>query len=218
MDILLIDDDTSLRRIIRTALETMKHRVAEARDRAQALDLLGQRRFEAALLDLRLGQEQGLDLLPELLRLRPGLPVVVITAYATIETAVEAMRRGAADYLPKPFQPDQLRVVLERVTALRRLRSRVDALEDQVRAAVPEADLQTREPAMQQALEVAFRAAATDATILLRGESGTGKGVVARAVHGRSHRADGPFVTVHCPSLSPELLESELFGHVKGAF
>ena len=156
--------------------------------------------------------------MPALLRLAPGLDVVVITAYATIETAVEAMRRGAFDYLPKPFTPDQLRLVLERVAGMRRLQSRVEDLEEQVRSFVPEADLQTVEPAMQQALEVAFKAAPSEATVLLRGESGTGKGVLARAIHARSARAAGPFVTVNCPSLSAELLESELFGHVRGAF
>jgi NtrC-family two-component system response regulator AlgB len=170
------------------------------------------------LLDLRLGQEQGLDVLKDLLRLAPGLAVVVVTAYATIETAVEAMRRGAFDYLPKPFTPDQLRIVLDRVARLRRLQSHVEELEEQVRSVVPEADLQTNDPGMRQALEVAFRAAPTDASILLRGESGTGKGVLARAIHARSSRAAAPFVTVHCPSLSGELLESELFGHVRGAF
>ncbi len=144
--------------------------------------------------------------------------MIVITAYATIETAVEAMRSGAADYLPKPFTPGQVRVVLDRVNRLHRLQSHVEDLEDQVRSVVPEADLQTRQPAMQQSLEVAFRAAATEATILLRGESGTGKGVVARAIHARSSRAAAAFVTVHCPSLSTELLETELFGHVRGAF
>jgi NtrC-family two-component system response regulator AlgB len=143
---------------------------------------------------------------------------VVVTAYATIESAVEAMRRGAFDYLPKPFTPNQLRMVLDRVTRVRRLQFHVEELEEQVRSIVPEADLQTQEPVMRQALEIAFKAAPTDATILLRGESGTGKGVLARAVHARSPRAGGPFITVHCPSLSAELLESELFGHVKGAF
>jgi NtrC-family two-component system response regulator AlgB len=218
LDILLVDDDASLRRTIRIALETMGHRVSDARDAAAALELLGHRTFEVALLDLKLGREQGLDLLPQMLRLAPGLSVVVVTAYATIETAVEAMRRGAFDYLPKPFTPDQLRVVLDRVAHVRRLQSRLDDLEQQVRSVVPEADLQTQEPAMRQALEVAFKAAPTEATILLRGESGTGKGVLARAIHARSPRAAGPFVTVHCPSLSSELLESELFGHARGAF
>jgi NtrC-family two-component system response regulator AlgB len=218
MNILVIDDDLSLRRTLRTALETMGHRVMEAGSGNQALELAGNSFFELAFLDLRLGREQGLDMLPALLRLAPGLDVVIVTAYATIETAVEAMRRGAFDYLPKPFTPDQLRVVLDRSTRLRRLQSHAAELEDQVRAVVPEADLQTVEPAMQEALDVAFKAAATETTILLRGESGTGKGVLARAIHARSPRAAGPFITVHGPSLSGELLESELFGHVKGAF
>jgi NtrC-family two-component system response regulator AlgB len=218
MNVLVIDDDASLRRTLRTSLEVLGHQAAEARDGAQALELLGRRPFEMALLDLRLAQEHGLDLLPRLLALAPGLQVVVVTAYATIETAVEAMRRGAFDYLPKPFTPDQLRVVLDRIGRMRRLQSQVDDLEEQVRAVVPEADLATREPKMREALDVAFKTAASEAIILLRGESGTGKGVLARAIHARSQRAGGPLVTVHCPSLSAELLESELFGHAEGAF
>jgi NtrC-family two-component system response regulator AlgB len=218
MNILLIDDDPNLRKTLRLALQALKHHVTEAENSAKAEEILGHGQFEAAFLDLRLGREQGLDLLPALLRLAPGLDVVVVTAFATIETAVEAMRRGAADYLPKPFTPEQLRVVLDRVQRERRLRYQVEALEDQVRSAIPEADLLTREPLMERALDVAFKAAQSGATILLRGESGTGKGVLARAIHARSPRSGGPFVTVHCPSLSAELLESELFGHARGAF
>jgi NtrC-family two-component system response regulator AlgB len=218
MNILLIDDDQSLRKSLRLALETMKHKVIEASDGTQALDALGHRLFEVAFLDLRLGREKGIDILPMLLRLAPGLAVVVVTAYATVETAVEAMRRGAFDYLPKPFTPNQLRMVLDRVARVRRLQSHVEELEEQVRSIVPEADLQTQEPAMRQALDIAFKAAPTDATVLLSGESGTGKGVLAQAIHARSPRASAPFITVHCPSLSAELLESELFGHVRGAF
>jgi NtrC-family two-component system response regulator AlgB len=218
MNTLVIDDETSLRRTLRIALESMGHQVAEARDGSQALDLLGHRQFDIALLDLRLGREGGLDLLPELLRLAPGLNVVVITAYATIETAVEAMRRGAVDFLPKPFTPDDLRVVLDRVIRLRQLQAHVEDLEDQVHSIVPEANLATQELEMQQVLDTAFKAAASDATLLLTGESGTGKGILARAIHARSPRAAAPFVTVHCPSLPAELLEGELFGHVRGAF
>jgi NtrC-family two-component system response regulator AlgB len=218
MNLLVIDDDLSLRKTLRLTLEALGHRVTEVSDRSQAQDVMGHRLFDVAFLDLRLGREQGLDVLPALLRVAPGLAVVIITAYATIETAVEAMRRGAFDYLPKPFTPAQLRVVLDRVARIRRLESHVEELEEQVRAVVPEADLQTAEPAMRQALEVAFKAAPTEATVLIRGENGTGKGVLARAIHARSPRAAGPFITVHCPSLSAELLESELFGHVKGAF
>jgi NtrC-family two-component system response regulator AlgB len=218
MNILIIDDEATLRRTLRTTLEVLGHVVADARDGKQALELLGNRVFDMAFLDLRLAQEKGLDLLPELLRLAPAIKIVVITAYATIETAVEAMRRGAADFLPKPFTPDQLRAVIDRIGQLRRLQSHVEDLQDQVRAAVPEADLQTEEPLMQQALEITFKAAASDATVLFHGESGTGKGVLARALHARSPRAAGAFLTVACPSLSAELLESELFGHARGAF
>jgi two-component system, NtrC family, response regulator AlgB len=218
MNILVIDDDASLRRTMRLSLEVLGHQAVEARDSAQALQMLGHRPFEMALLDLHLAEERGLDLLPRLLSLAPGLHVVIVTAYATIETAVEAMRRGAFDYLPKPFVPDQLRVVIERIERLRRLQTQVDDLAEQVRSYVPEVDLRTSESNVRAALDVAFKTAATEATILLRGESGTGKGVLARAIHARSPRAAGPFVTVHCPSLSSELLESELFGHMQGAF
>src|SRR5262245_7019769 len=170
MNLLLIDDDAPLRKSLRLALEAIGHDVAEARNADQARECLGHHLFDAALLDIRLGRECGLDLLPHLLRLAPGLPVIVITAYATVETSVEAIRRGAADYCPKPFTPDQRRLVLERVGRLSRLQSHVEELEDQVRSVVPEADLQTGELAMRQALDVAFKAAASEATILIRGE------------------------------------------------
>jgi NtrC-family two-component system response regulator AlgB len=218
MNVLLIDDEDSLRRTVRTTLESMGHAVAEASSGEQARQRLREGRFDLAFLDLRLGREKGLDLLPILLREAPGTGVVVMTAYASVDSAVEAMRRGAFDYLPKPFTPDQLRVVLQRWSQVSRLRSQVDELREQVRETTPEADLHTGEPVMRQALEVAFQVAPSDATVLLRGESGTGKGVVARAIHDRSARAAAAFVTVHCPSLSAELLESELFGHARGAF
>ena len=150
MNILVIDDDASLRRTLRTSLEVLGHRAVEARDSVQALELLGRHPFEMALLDLRLAQEHGLDLLPRLLRLAPDLQVVIITAYATIETAVEAMRRGAFDYLPKPFTPDQLRVLLNRIAQLRRLQSQVDELQQQVGSIMPEVDLETDEPKMRE--------------------------------------------------------------------
>jgi NtrC-family two-component system response regulator AlgB len=218
LNLLVIDDEVSLRRTLRTALESMGHRVTEAATGAQALESLGRQRYDLAFLDLRLGKEKGLDLLPELLRHLPGLHVVIITAFASLDSAIEALRKGAFDYLPKPFTPNQLRVVLDRSALVRGLRNRVAALEEQVGQLAPDAELESQEPAVRKALEVAFRVAPTDATVLLRGESGTGKGVLARAIHARSKRAGRPFVTVHCPSLSAELLESDLFGHVKGAF
>lgn len=148
MNILVIDDDSSLRRTLRMSLEVLGHHATEARDSTQAMELLSRRPFDTALLDLRLAQELGLDLLPRLLSLAPGLHVIVVTAYATIETAVEAMRRGAFDYLPKPFTPDQLRIVLDRVAHVRRLQSHVEELEEQLRSVVPEIDLQTESPKM----------------------------------------------------------------------
>jgi NtrC-family two-component system response regulator AlgB len=217
MEILLIDDEESFRRSLRTALETMGHAAAEAGSGEQALRLLQQQRFDAAFLDLRLGRESGMELLPALLREAPDLAVVIITAYATIASSVEAMRYGAFDYLPKPFTPDQVRVTLERWRHLRRLRGQIADLQEQVRAAAPEPDLHTVEPVMREALDRAFRAAAGEAPVLLRGEGGTGKGVLARALHSRSARAAGPFVAVACLSLPAESLESELFGSAKAA-
>src|SRR5436190_16432743 len=169
MNVLVIDDDASLRRTLRLSLELLGHNAVEARDSAVALENLARQPFDVAFLDLRLAQEQGLEILPRLLRQAPELQVIVVTAYATIESAVEAMRRGAFDYLPKPFTPDQLRLVLGRVASIRRLQSHVEELEEQVRSIVPEADLQTDEPAMRQALDMAFRAAPTDASLLLSG-------------------------------------------------
>lgn len=217
-NLLVIDDEASLRRTLKTALESMGHRVTEAANRAQALDALRLQRFDAAFLDLRLGREKGLDLLPELIKADPRLHVLIVTAHSSFDSAVEAMRKGAFDYLPKPFTPDQIRVVLDRSALVRGLRDRVTTLEEQVGRLAPEVELATEEPAVQKLHEVAFQVAPTDATVLLRGESGTGKGVLARAMHARSRRATKPFVTIHCPSLSVELLESDLFGHVRGSF
>lgn len=218
MNLLIVDDEPSLRRTLRLTLESMGHRVTDAPTGQGALAATTQDRFDLAFLDLRLGRDSGLELLPQLLNVAPGVGVVVMTAFAAVDTAVEAMRRGAFDYLPKPFTPDQLRLLLGRWEQLRGLRDEVKNLREQVRSTVPEADLHTEEPAVRAVLDIAFRVAPTDAPVLLRGESGTGKGVLARAVHARSARATGPFVTVNCPNLSGDLLESELFGHARGAF
>ncbi len=218
MNLLVIDDEPSLRKTLRLTLESLGHRVTEADTGAAALAALGRDRFDVALLDLRLGRESGLDVLPQLLSAAPDVGVVVMTAFAAIDTAVTAMRAGAFDYLPKPFTPGQLRLLLERWEARRGLVAEVEDLRERVKGASPGVDLETREPAVRAALDLALRVAPTDAALLIRGESGTGKGVLARAVHAASKRAGRPFVTVHCPSLSAELLESELFGHARGAF
>ena len=173
-------------------------------------------------MDLRLGAERGLDLIPRLVSESPWLKIIVITAYATIDTAVEAIKRGASDYLPKPFTPAQVRLVLDRVAQVRALEQRVAGLQ----GALGESeggggggiDLDSASHAMRRAIDLARQVAQSEATVLIRGESGTGKGVIARAIHGWSDRGAKPFATVSCPALSPQLLESELFGHGKGAF
>jgi two-component system, NtrC family, response regulator AlgB len=218
MRLLIVDDEENIRTTTAVVLEAMGHEVTGVADRAAALRQLEDDHFDIAFLDLKLEDESGLDLLPELLKIDPLLEVVVFTAYASIETAVEAMRRGAVDYIPKPFTPEQIRQVLGRIINARKLRERVAELESRLSSDAPTTDLTTSEPAMQKVVELALKAAATPATILLLGESGTGKTVLARAIHANSPQKEKSFVTVNCPSLSRELLESELFGHVKGAF
>ncbi len=218
MRVLIVNDEPNIRRTLHVALEAMGHSVEEASTGREALRKGEGRPFDVALVDLRLGEESGLDLLEPLLAQSPRLAVVVITAHASIDTALDAMRRGAFDYLPKPFTPGQIRACLERVAKVRGLRDRVADLEDRVRLEVPEADLQGRDPEVRRVLEMARRVAPFEAAVLLRGENGTGKGVLARTLHAWSKRLDGPFVTVNCPSLNPDLLESDLFGHARGAF
>jgi NtrC-family two-component system response regulator AlgB len=218
MRLLIIDDEENIRKTTMLALAAMGHETVGAEDRSAALGRLEEDTFDIAFLDLKLNGESGLDLLPELLTLDSRLQVVVFTAYASIETAVEAMRRGAADYIPKPFTPEQIRQVLRRITEARKLRQRLAELESRLSANSPATELTSNELQMQKLFELASKAAATPATILILGESGTGKTVLARAIHANSPQKENAFVTVNCPNLSRELLESELFGHIKGAF
>jgi NtrC-family two-component system response regulator AlgB len=218
MRTLVVDDEKNIRRTMAMALESMDHEVVCAASGAEALNELKSAGFDVIFLDLKLHQENGLDVLDEILRLAPQAAIVIVTAFASIETAVDAMRRGAFDYLPKPCTPDQVRQLLARIERTRRLENRVAELESQLNAESPELDLTTDSPKMQAVVDVAFKAANSDATVLILGESGTGKSVLARGMHARSPRRGRAFVTVSCPSLSRELLESELFGHVKGSF
>jgi NtrC-family two-component system response regulator AlgB len=219
MNILIIDDDMGIRETLGTALETRGHQVETAAKGAAAEKKLRQESFEVAFLDIRLGAENGLDLLPDLLRISPRLAVIVITAYSSIETAVLAIQRGAFDYLAKPFKPAQIAQLLERVATTRQMETRISELEGQLSKPGTDAGLSgTSDAGMQRLIELARKSASSAATILMLGESGTGKSVLARQIHRWSPRAQEPFVTVSCPSLSRDLLESELFGHMKGAF
>lgn len=218
MRVLIVDDETSIRRTTAVAVQSMGHDVVEAPGGLRAFKLLEEASCDVCFLDLKLATEDGLDVLAKLQKAYPDMAVVMFTAYATIATAVEAMRRGAFDFIPKPFTPDQIRQVLEKIGKTRRLEKRVQQLESQLASESPASEFESAEPAVQKTLEIAFKAAETPATILILGPSGTGKSVLARELHQRSARREAAFVTVNCPSLSRELLESELFGHVKGAF
>jgi NtrC-family two-component system response regulator AlgB len=218
LHVLVIDDEKNIRATLTMCLEGMGLQVTAVATAEAALAALNSAAFDLAFLDLRLAAANGLDVIPQLLAVAPGLAIVVITAYATFDTAVEAIKRGARDYLPKPFSPAQIRHVVEQVRERQALTHRIAELEARWREAAPEADLDTASPPMRGVLELARRAAQSEATVLLCGENGAGKGVLARLLHAQSARASGPFVVVNCPTLSEELLASELFGHAKGAF
>jgi two-component system, NtrC family, response regulator AlgB len=218
MRILIVDDETNIRKSLRIALESMKNSVDEAASASDASRRLERAPFDVAFVDVRLRDESGLDVLETLTKLSPRLAVVIITAYASIDSAVDAMRRGAFDYLPKPFTPAQIRAILERFERVRSLQSQIADLQEQIGVDVPEFSLESKDVQVRAVLEQGRQVAATDAVVLIRGESGTGKGVFARAIHAWSRRGRAPFVTVSCPSLSADLLESELFGHARGSF
>ncbi len=218
MRVLITDDEKSIRTSTMVAIQAAGHQADTADSGQVAVLKLDEDAYDLAFLDLRLGDEDGLEVLEQMKRQYPKLPVVVFTAYASIASAVAAMRRGAFDYLEKPFTPEHLRQIIGRVEKQRQLESRIDDLQQQISLQNPRVELHSADPRMAGAMDILFRAAPTQAAILLLGESGTGKSVLAREVHRRSNSKEGPFVTVNCPSLSRELLESELFGHVKGAF
>jgi NtrC-family two-component system response regulator AlgB len=218
MRVLIVDDELNIRRTTSIALQAMGHETELAENGAQAMTRLKEHRIDAAFLDLRLGHEDGIDVLRRIQAEYPDVAVIVFTAYSTVESAVGAMRHGAYDYITKPFLPEEISQMLSRLEDERRMRNKVSELESEIRELQPEIRLESSDPRMSDVYELCFRAAPSDANILIQGKSGTGKTVIAKAIHERSSRAREAFVTVHCPSLSKELLESELFGHAKGAF
>ncbi|HVQ74241.1 MAG TPA: sigma-54 dependent transcriptional regulator [Candidatus Binatia bacterium] len=214
--ILVVDDDPDIREIIADRLESLGYRVVGVSTGGQALARLESREAALVLLDLQLPDMSGLDVLRALRQRGDDATVVMITAYGTIERAVQAMRDGAYDFIPKPFTPDQVTLTVRRALEREGLRREVAVLSDAANAR--ERLILGEDPGMQCAVELARKAAAARSTVLLLGESGTGKEIVARAIHRWSDRASQPFVAVNCVALSRELLESDLFGHERGAF
>jgi DNA-binding NtrC family response regulator len=216
--ILVVDDEPDMVDNLTRILRHAGYRCLAATDPQRALELIETSRPDLVLTDLRMPGLDGLGLIDRARDLDPALPVVVITAYATIESAVEAIRRGAVDYVTKPFLLEPLLVVVERALRQRVLQQENQNLRQQLRDTLVLDDVVGRSPAMLAVYDLVLRAARSDANVLILGESGTGKELIARAVHNNSARAGGPFVPVDCAAIPETLLESELFGHEKGAF
>jgi two-component system, NtrC family, response regulator AlgB len=210
--ILVVDDEESIRFAITMCLETDGHKVVAVGTIDDALNETARQAFDLIFLDVRLGTQNGLDFIKPLLEENPWARIVVITAYASIETAVEAMKRGASDYLAKPFEPAQLTLLTQKVAERRLLERRVDALQKTLGALDPEADFPTSSPIWRESIEFARRVATANSPILIRGEAGTGRGRLARAIHEWSPRAQGPFASVTFDGQTVDALEIELFG------
>lgn len=218
LNVLVVDDQANIRKTLSYCLAAEGHRVVAVSNSMDAIDEAKRHSFDMAFLDLRLGDEDGMELIPVLLAEAPWIKIVVVTAYASIDTAVKAIRRGAADYIEKPFTPDQVRMLAERMAQIRNLENQIASLKENIHQIGPQARLHSQNPGMQRLFETAKKVAVSEATVLIRGESGTGKSVLARAVHQWSTRANKLFGVVSCAAVPPDLFEAELFGHVKGAF
>ncbi len=215
-NILIVDDDSAHRAMLRTVLRGWGYAVEEAEDGDVAVEMVKRRAYDAILSDVRMARVDGISALREILRRNPAIPVLVMTAWSSVETAVEALRLGAFDYLAKPLDFDVLRATLER--ALGHTRLAAEGGEPACLDASQDAGILGCSARMKELAAMVRTVAPTDAMVLISGESGTGKELVARAIQQGSARRDRPFVTVNCAALSESLLESELFGHEKGAF
>jgi DNA-binding NtrC family response regulator len=218
LPILLVEDKDSLRTMLRHALEAQGHSVVEARDQPEAEATLKATRPAIVLSDLRLPEGDGFGVLRAAKELEPELPVIVMTAFGSIQDAVAAMKEGALDFLAKPVDPDHLLLMVERALIQRRLATENLILKEELAQRRGAPTIVGDDAKLKQVSLALHRAAGTDTTVLLEGESGTGKELFARALHALSPRADGPFVAINCAAIPETLLETELFGHEKGAF
>ena len=216
--VLVVDDEKHILTVLHEALTHFGYRVTCAASGAEALAAIRSELFAAAITDIRMPDMSGLDLLRELKRQDESIEVVVMTGYPTITSAVEALKEGAYDYLSKPLIIDELRHLMQRVMERRFLRGEVHSLRTRLGEELTLNELIGASPAMARVKDIIGKVAITDSPVLIEGESGTGKELVAAAIHRLSGRAKGPFIPVNCSAIPPDLLESEFFGHVRGAF
>jgi two-component system response regulator AtoC len=216
--ILIVDDDEALRESLALLLAAEHYEVVVASDGRTALEKLESTPVDVVLCDLRMPGLDGFDLLPQIARRLPSVPIILMSAYGTEDLAIEAMKRGAYDYLAKPFQPSEVLLTLRKARERERLRRANQLLQRDVNRAMGERPIVAASKSMIELLELLERTAAFKTTVLLTGESGTGKEVLARAIHAQSPRRNESFVAVNCGAIPEALLESELFGHAKGAF
>ena len=217
-NILVVDDDAAHRTMLRALLGGWGYAVTEADDGGRAVDQVHRRAFDLILMDIRMLKVSGIEALTRIKTINPAIPVILMTAFSSVETAVEAIRRGAYDYLTKPLDFDKLRLTIERAMEHLRLEAENRRLKADLGQRLDRPHIIGNSPAMQALLETVAQVAPTEATVLISGESGTGKELVATAIHDNSHRRRGPLVKINCAAITETLLESELFGHEKGAF
>ena len=216
--ILVVDDDVNLLELIKMRLESADYDVIAAREEETALAALKETVFDLCIIDLMLSNRDGITLMEEFREINPEVPTIILTAHGSIENAVEAMRRGAYSYLTKPFEPRDLLLQIERALENRKLNSEIKRLKGLLHEQYDFTNIIARSAKMRSVLDVVTRIAKLDSTIHIQGESGTGKELIAKAIHLAGDRKDHPFVALNCAALPETLLESELFGHEKGAF
>ena len=216
--VLVVDDDPAHRTMLRTLLTGWGYSIFEADDGSTAIEKVHEQAFDLILMDIRMIKVSGLEALNQIKAFNPAIPVIIMTAYSSVETAVEALKSGAYDYLTKPLDFDELRLAMERAMDHRQLREENRLLRESLGNHFDRQNIIGRSPAMVKLLETVAQVAPSEATVLITGESGTGKEMIAGAMHFNSPRKDGPFVKINCAAITETLLESELFGHEKGAF
>jgi two-component system response regulator GlrR len=216
--ILAVDDDSNLLEVLRMRLESANYEVVTALKGENAIDAVKQHSFDLSIIDLQLGSYDGISLMSEIHQINPDIPVIILTAYGSIESAVEAIKKGAFSYITKPFDPGELLAQIEKALESRRLFSEIKRLKGLLKENYDFTSIVSKSEKMQSILGQVSIIAKTDSTVYINGESGTGKELIARAIHLGSDRKDRPFVAINCAAIPETLLESELFGYEKGAF